>query len=389
MKNSVLLPSALQLCVDDVGWFFGRDDRYMGRPSRTGMPRKHYPEDYEALADLGKAIDMKIMCPICLAEWDKDNILRGKPGFTYEPDTWDRASIIDYKVAEKSFEIAENSEYLEYAYHGNLHGNYAPDGSQITEMEFFEYKNPGDKLLSTQSEEEILYRLDVFNQIYNSWGFKKKIRSFCAPNGIPKHLTNEDLLPLASALKKNNVEYWTSRWKKTVCDTVFYDGIIYMEKNVNFGVPWDAYDFDPEYMKDFAKEGDEVIGDVLGMHWPNFLHFQPENNYKALGGWVKYFKKQAEIFGLMLSKDIAFSSKQHVYRRFSKLSFEENKVIIDLTEVLNKPTDALENEFYISFKNNVTPIECSGGSFELYEIHNNFKTYKIKHTTDTVQITVK
>lgn len=385
MKESVIIPSALQLCIDDLGWFIGHDQRYDGKPSRTGMPRRHYAEDYEIINDLGKAIDQKIMCPICLAEWDKDNILRGKPGFTYEPDTWDRASLIDYKVAEASFEVAENSPFIEYAYHGCLHGNYAPDGSQITELEFFEYK-PGETELSTQSENEILYRLDIFNQIYNSWGFKKKIRSFCAPNGIPKHLSNEDLLPLASALKKNGVEYWTSRWKKTVCDTVFYDGILYMEKNVNFGVPWNAYDFDPEYMKDFAKEGDEVVGDVLGMHWPNFLHFQPQNNYLCLGGWVKYFKKQSEIFGLMISRDIAFSSSQHVYRRFSKVTCQDNKIVIDLTEALNKPTTCLSGEVYVSIKNGVTPKSAIGGEITLYETHKEFKTYKIKHTNNIVEI---
>ena len=255
-------------------------------------------------------------------------------------------------------------------------------------MEFFEYK-PGETKLSTQSEEEILYRLDIFNQIYNSWGFKKKIRSFCAPNGIPTHLTNEDLLPLASALKKNGVEYWTSRWKKTVCDTVFYDGIIYMEKNVNFGVPWNAYDYDPVYMKDFAKEDDEVFGDVLGMHWPNFLRFNPEKNPLVLEGWVNYFKKQSEIFGLMLSKDIAFSSIQHVYRRFSKITAQDNRIKIDLTDVLNKPTNSLSGEFYISIKNGSTPISAVGGEISLYETHKGFKTYKITHTTDTVEIVLK
>ena len=388
MKNSVILPSALQLCVDDIGWFFGRDDRLNGRPSRTGIPRKHHPLDYEILNDLGKAIDQKIMCPICLAEWDKDNILRGKPGFTYEPDTWDCASVIDMPSAQKCFENIEKSDYIELAIHGNLHGNYAPDGRQITEMEYFEYKN-GSNILTTQSEDEILYRLDIFKQLYNSWGFTKQIRSFCAPNGIPKHLTNEDLLPLASALRKNGVKYWTSRWKKTVCDTVFYDGIVYMEKNVNFGVPWDAFDFDPDYMKDFAKEGDEIIGDVLGMHWPNFLRYQPQNNYKVLGGWVKYFKKQSEIFGLMLSKDIEFSSIQHVYRRFSKLSFGDNKITIDLTNALNKPTDCLNGQFYISIKNGITPVSVMGGMIEPYETHNEFKTYKITHTSDIVEITTK
>ena len=76
MKKSIVLPSAIQICVDDVGWFLGSDDRYLGRPSRTGMTRRHVPEDYIALNEVGKAIGQKLICALVLGEWDKDNILR-------------------------------------------------------------------------------------------------------------------------------------------------------------------------------------------------------------------------------------------------------------------------------------------------------------------------
>lgn len=388
MKDSVILPSAMILCVDDLGWHRGADMRYCGQPSRTGMPRKHLPEDYKVINEIGKAINMKIICPICLAEWDRDNVLTNEVGITNEPYTWDRASKIDYKLAQEMFEAAENSEYIEYSLHGNFHGNYDKDGKQITEMEYFEYKNQSDELLSTMPEEEILRRIDLFFRIYDSWGFKKKIRSFVAPNGIPKHLTNEDLIPLASALKKRGITYWTSRWKHTVCDTVFFDGITYIEKNVKFGVQWNAYDFDPEFMKPFAQEGDEMIGDVLGMHWPNFLRFNAEHNLDRVAEWADYFKKQAEVFGLMLAKDIAFSTSQHVYRNFSKLSVESGKVIVDITEALEKNTGCLSGEFFISFKNDITPKKCKNGEIELFETHKNFKTYKIKHLANIIEIEI-
>lgn len=388
MKDSVKLPSAMILCVDDLGWHRGADMRYCGQPSRTGMPRKHRPADYKVINEIGKAINMKILCPICLAEWDKDNILTNEIGITFEPHSWDRASKIEYDLAQEMFEEAEKSEYIEYSLHGNLHGNYDKDGKQITEMEYFEYKTPQDKYLSTMSEEEILRRIDLFFRIYDSWGFKKKIRSFVAPNGIPENLTNEDLLPLASALKKRGITYWTSRWKKTVSDTVFFDGITYMEKNVKFGVQWNAYDFDPKYMKPFAQEDDEIIGDVLGMHWPNFLRFNAERNVERVSEWAEYFKNQAEVFGLMLARDIAFSTSQHVYKNFSKITFDKQKVIIDISEALEKNTGCLSGEFFISFKNGITPKACQNGEIELYETHKNFKTYKIRHTSNIVEIEI-
>ena len=91
----------------------------------------------------------------------------------------------------------------------------------------------------------------------------------------------------------------------------------------------------------------------------------------------------------MLAKDIAFSSSQHVYRRFSKLTVQGESVTVDLTEALSKPTDCLSGEFYISFKNDLTPTSCTGGTLELYETHESFKTYKIRHTDNLVRISVK
>ena len=389
MKNIAILPSAMILCVDDIGWHSGYDKRYVGEPSRTGMPRKHQPEDYMVLEEIGKQIDMRILCPICMGEWDKNNILRGKIGYTFEPQTWDRASKIDFNVADKCFEVADNSEYIDFCLHGNLHGNYDENGRQITEMEFFEYKNEGDERLSTMPTEKILERIDTFFRIYDSWGFTKPINSFVAPNGIPKYLTNEDLQPLAKALKLSGIDYWTSRWKHTVSDTVLFDGITYMEKNVNFGVTWNAYDVDPGYMKPFAQEGDEVIGDVLGMHWPNFLRFDPQNNFRFIDGWVDYFTSQAEVFGLMLAKDIKFSTAQHLYRKFSKITETDDCITIDVSEALAKNTGCLENVFYVSIKKGVYVDRAEGAEFVVYENKEWHRNYRIKHTENIVKLYIK
>ena len=84
-KNDLIIPQALILCLDDVGWHNGDDLRPEGMASRSGIPRYHHPLDYRMLAELGKAIDMKIVCPLCLGDWDKDNILRGEVGMTHKP----------------------------------------------------------------------------------------------------------------------------------------------------------------------------------------------------------------------------------------------------------------------------------------------------------------
>lgn len=398
MNKSIVLPTALQICVDDVGWFIGSDDRYLSRPSRTGLTRRHAPEDYIVLNEIGKAIGQKIMCPLVLGEWDKDNILRGEIGATFDPENWDRASKLDMKLAQKCFEAAENSEYIEYAIHGVLHGNYDADGRQITELECFEckdkgtdysgYINSGDGLLTTQSEEEIAHRFELFFKLYDMWGFKKKIRSYAAPNGLPRHLKHSDMSALSSVLKKNGIKYWANSWGKPVGYTDFTDGILYMEKCCNCHIPWNACDVDPAYVQSFVKETDEDTGTVMSTHWPNFLRFNPQNNLQNVEKWAAFFKRQSEIFGLMISKDIAFAGSQCVYHTYSKVDFNDKVIRVDISECQEKGNDFLSGEFYISLKNDLVPESIKGGKIELYETHNEFKTYKVKHTDSIIEITV-
>lgn len=394
MKNSVILPSAIQICVDDLGWFNGTDARYASKPSRTGMPRNHVPEDYIALNEIGKAIGQKITCPLVIGEWDKDNILRGEVGVTYEPKTWNRAATINMKLAEKCFEAAESSEFIEYAYHGVLHGNYDANGKQITEEECFTYLDDnGTSYAHTgkayvQSEEEIAHRFELFFKIYDSWGFKKKIRTHAAPNSVPSVITSEEVLPLAHVIKNHGISYWINGWKRKYGHTEFIDGILYMEKGTNTKIPWNACDIDPLLLADCANEGDENLGIIINSHWPNYLRFHKEYNLERVENWKKFFERQSEIFGLMVSKDIAFAGNQCIYRNYSTVETEKNVIKIDVTKAATISPKHTFGEFYISLKNNLVPKEVSGGTIEVYTTHKEFKTYKIKHTDNVIKITL-
>ena len=388
MKNSVILPAALQLCVDDIGWFRGSDDRYAGKPSRTGMPRTHVAEDYIILNEIGKAIDMKIVAPFTIGEWDKDNFLRGEVGPTYEPQTWDRKKLINMAIAEKAFEAAENSDYIEYCYHGLLHGNYDAEGRQLTELEYFAPKNIGDKDLYTLDKDDIRRRFELYYKIYDSWGFKKKIRTFSTPTNVPKNLKTEDIIPLAEVLEEYGIKYWLNRWKGEICYSEYIGNTFYIEKHRKFGIPWNAYDYDPAYLFDFYEEKDGQFGDVMSTHWPNFLRFNYQKNMECLEPWVKWFRKQSEIFGLMLSRDIEFCCDQHLYRTYSKLSFDKNIITVDVSDVIANAKLGVGDEFYISLKNELTPKEAVGGSIDIYETHNDFKVYKIKRTAEIIKITL-
>jgi len=139
MENRIKIPMAYQIVADDIGWFNGDDDRCVEGPSRTGMPRKHVAEDYIIFNEIGKALNQKVLGAFVIGEWDKDNLLRGMKHTTKDEDNWDMASKINMDIAESCFEAMENSEYIEYALHGLMHG-YWTDGISMADQEYFKPK---------------------------------------------------------------------------------------------------------------------------------------------------------------------------------------------------------------------------------------------------------
>lgn len=384
-KSYAILPVAMQLCLDDVGWHNGDDERAIQRPSRSGIPRKHAPEDITVANELGKALDMKILCSLCLGEWDKDNLLRGEVGITFDPFGWDRASEIDYGMAEKIKQAAEESEYLEYCVHGLMHGNYNENGGQLRECEYF----TTDKIGNPQYQiplSDLKRRLDLFEKIYNSWGFKKKFRSVCSPGGVPPEAMDKNNSDVFSKEFASRGYHYALGMTRDNLDGGYLDNTVYwLQHYCDVQPPWNAFDFDPALLGD-STTAREQKKTVYIWHLANFLRFNPKRNTEYLDGWVAYFKRQAEIFGLMLSKDIAFAANQLIYVQHAKLTQRDDGFTVDLSDVLKQDMPYRRNEFYVSLKNGVLPKKCVGGNIEAYEKHGDFINYKITHTADTVEI---
>ena len=95
-----------------------------------------------------------------------------------------------------------------------------------------------------------------------------------------------------------------------------------------------------------------------------------------LEAWVKYFRRQSEIFGLMISKDIEFCANQTLYANHSTISFERDRCTVNISEAASVNFSGKKDEFYISFKNHLLPKNCIGANMEQYECKRNFRTYK-------------
>ena len=381
---NVTLPVAIELVVDDVGWHNGADERYKNLPARSGLPRFHHPDDIKALNAIGEGLNMKIVCSLVLGEWDRKNILRGVPHVTNNENGWDAAGEMDPDYTKAYFEALEDSEYLDYALHGLTHGYYENDVLNTTRQYYpailDERRNKVG--FTWLSPNEFSNMLKLFMDIYNEWGFKKKIDTFVSPCGCMGSPNDEGNLAYSRVLKDMGIKYWSNSWETCDSPVSVLNGLI---STVGYGiVTWNAYDVDPDYLP-VVGEG-EAEGIICGMHLTNFIRFNHEKNPEYVPKWINYFKRQAEVFGFMLARDIADSSSQAMYNRFAELCETENSFTVDLSEVDRQGALAVCNEFYVSIRDGREPISCTGGEISLYESKGSFKTYKIKRTSDKIKV---
>jgi hypothetical protein len=103
---------------------------------------------------------------------------------------------------------------------------------------------------------------------------------------------------------------------------------------------------------------------------------------------VDYIKRQAEIFGLMGAENITAAINQQFYYQKAKMEISDGAVDIDLSAIEADHVDCHKNEFFISFKNGVTPKSCEGGEISLYREKKDFKIYKVCHSDWHVKITL-
>ena len=390
MNGNVIIPIAVAFELDDVGWHNGRDLRLNGQASRSGLPRNHAPEDYEVLDLIGRAVGSKITVGIPLADWDKDNLLRGEVGITHDPYGWNRASEIDMEYAKRCFDLLEGSEYIEYACHGLMHGVYSASGERINEHDFITRTQNADGSSTVRPVEDLKRRLDLYFQIYDSWGFKKPCETFIVGGGVGG-ICEDTLYEMTAVLREYGFKYWTNGGYPFEGPIGVYNGITCLNQTGKQGrdyAPWNAYDVDPSVYGDFIRLNHPKNSNVFGMHWTNMLRFNPKKNCEAVPLWTEYFNRQSEVFGSMNARDLEFSVNQQFYNSYVTLTENKGVVTVDLSAVRKNAVDWLKNEFYLSVKNGFSPRNVEGASIELYESKASFNTYRISTNEKTVKFSI-
>ena len=391
-ENYVKIPLPFQTVVDDIGWFNGNDERHIGMPSRTGMPRYHVAKDYRVMNEIGKRINQKICGAFVIGEWDKNNRMTGEEHMTKFPDKWDCRSTINMPEAERCFEEIESSDYIEIALHGLLHSFWDEEMGHDDQQYYIRPRSgyTGTERMIPVPDDYFEKCIDKFIEIYKDWGFTKELRTFISPGSAFGPI--DDNRSLARILKGKGFKYWSNYWAaiKKPCEII--EGITFLNKGTGL-VPWNAYDVNPALINDYSiAENDGLVrpmGVIFGLHWPNYLKLDPEKNLEGVDAWVDFYRRQANIFGIMISRDMEFAAHQAQYARFTEVTFTENEVILDFESVDKSGAIDIGDEVYVSMANHLRPLGIMGGVISLYETQQRFRTYKIKRQDKTVKIKVK
>ena len=377
--NNFIIPNALQIVIDDLGWMNSKDDRENKGPSRTAMPRNHVAEDYIAINELGKALGMRINCAFVIGERDPDNRLKKLPHFSKYGVAWDNAKYLDREELKRIVEVVNESEYIDISLHGLMHGYYMDGVDNWDASDFFYLKN---KVKFQIPESELRARLDAFFGLLEYHGVKKEINSYVPSSALYIFNSMSKILPEYGIKYVLQPFIYTDFYEKDTFLVTIENGIITTDRNhfienhtsADNILPWD------ECESDFGALPKSKC--VIGTHFPNYLHRDPKRNGELTAAIATYVKSCADDFGSMMSRDLGFYSTQALYKRFAKTEEKNGIFTIDVSAVPT-PIGNL-GTFYVSAK---TPIEnCTGAEIALYETKATHYTYELKPTADIITI---
>ncbi|MBO5369260.1 MAG: hypothetical protein J6B23_01135 [Clostridia bacterium] len=378
--NDIKIPVPFQISMDDIGWIEGRTPYWENfQPTRTGIPRRHTIDDYKIINEIGRSVNMKFCTMFVLGDWDRKGILSKIPYSNRLGNKWTGSPYINIEEQEEIRDYLNSCEYIEMAVHGLMHECWNEDGEYMSA----EFVPPRDFKLGNERvpapEWYMRQHLDGFMEIYNDWGFTQNLRAFTCPGHCFDAWKDGSF---TKVLKDYGIKYW----QEPYIDITRVDNGVMLNKETGFLGFWEAYDLNPDKLPTYTED----TAGIICSHWPNFLRYDPELNFEKLDKWTAFFKRQAEVFGIMLSRDTAFAHKQLLHKNHCVLTEEDGKIKIDFTKVDKVAPTGFEAPLYISVRNDVAPFECVGATITEYESHKEFKTYCIERSGEkTVYLRTK
>ncbi|GAA3406140.1 hypothetical protein ACFFNY_25560 [Paenibacillus hodogayensis] len=323
------IPMAVQVVIDDVGWWSGTDDHATGGPYRTGMARDHTIEDYAAIIELGRRLSIRPQAAMILGEWDRTNMLRRIPSATWQGGAWDNRRWTGPWLEETAELLRQHRGQVELTLHGLCHEYW--DNGIPTRAEWFDSNG------QMRPESEVRAHLEACAAIWEQNGLGPLPESFVPP---AYRYRFQDKDGFADILAEYGIRYLTTVFERSApsCSRLVspwfgFDGpLLAVEWRAAMGneasgvLPW--YEADPTLAATRAIEGP-----VLGLHWPNLLHPDPARNGEVIDRWVAYLKPFELRPDRMLARNTAEGYAQLLYHWGTDLSTEAEAVRFDFSRL--------------------------------------------------------
>lgn len=334
MNVQLSIPMPLQVCVDDVGWWSGTDGSRWHQPYRTGMGRRHVPEDYSALALLGQRLGMKILAGFVLCEWDRNNLLRDLPSSTWMGADWNNDSL-DQDHAEQAAHIVRSSPHaIEIGLHGVGHEFWS--NGVMYRSEFH------DAQCRMRKASVIRKHLDCFHELMAQYSFNGNPVSFI-PSALKHSFGNGDD-GFQKILNEYGIRYSFLSFRKARQYTppqapgvAWESGVVLLDRG-ECECAWNEPSCKPVFSFDRP---------VLPLHWTNLLHQNPDRNSDVVHCWADFLEQGAKAHGCILSSDTRACFTQYLYRTCSAVSSTNGVISLDLKWVDKLPAKALDDSFVV------------------------------------------
>jgi hypothetical protein len=337
---TAVLPMPIQVVVDDVGWWSGHDGSKEQEPYRTGIPRNHVPEDYEAIVQLGRALNIRPQAAMILCEWDKDNILRKLPTSTWMGPEWDNKKWVGPWLEEAADIIRNNSKHLELTLHGVGHEFWA-DG-RFTRAEWADSSGIMRPLGQVEAH------LDAYEALLNQHQLGPLPSSF-VPTAFLHGFgpTDRHRVSMAEMLKRRGVVYINTPFEGMRNREAVRDGFFGFDAGVmTVDRGQDLLDWNNVGM----KPSGELRGPTCGMHWPNLLHLNPERNSEIVEGWIRLLQPYQQKMETLLAPNSESFRTQLIHHICTQLSVSEQGIQLDFTRIDTLPTPGKQMELILKIR---------------------------------------
>lgn len=324
----VFIPMPVQVVIDDVGWWSGKDGSKLQEPYRTGINRNHVPADYQAIVELGKALNIRPQAAMILCEWDKENILRQLPTSTWMGEKWDNSKWIGPWMEEAAEIIRNNQDHFELTIHGIGH-EYWKNGT-FTRAEWTDSNG------QMRPQDQVEKHLDYYEKLMNQHNLGPFPKSFVPAAFRHSFGPSEGRdVSLAELLKKKGVNYintpFESIYNANRIQNRFFGfdaGVITIDRGSD-EFPWLTFPGNPSKV---------LTGPTCGLHWPNMLHPDPKRNSEVVKNWVNYLKPYNESPNMMLAPDSVGFQQQLAHHSLTEIELEGDLIVFDFTETDKLPS---------------------------------------------------